>query len=255
MISPRRLVGAGIAVGGLLVISLAGCTPVTEPDASSGHAPGPSASVTPTPTPTATGLPAGALLRVSAVAVSDTGASVRIVETVSGPVVGDGSEDAAMTAAQCSGDGYTWQTDFPGTPQWLHLDMTATAVGGPAWPTDDDHQIFLTGASGWDTVAWSGSWHHAQAACASGYAVIPGHATGVAPVVGDADARTSWQTGRFGFGWDWGERDDVPPNLKVDLQDCRIELSTEAQAVASRFVREASQPGYGQACLFGSESD
>jgi hypothetical protein len=247
--SPTRILAGAAAV--IVAFSLAGCVPHSDPDAPTSAAPTTSRVASPSPTPT--GLPADALLRISAVAVSDDGTRVRIVETVNGPTAGDGSEDAAMTAAQCSGDGYTWQSDFPGTPQWLHLDMTATLLDGAAWPTDDDHAIFLVGASGRDTVAWTGSWHNGQAYCSSGYAVIPGHATGVAPVVGDADAMTSWQTGRFGFGWDWGERDDTPADVKVAFDDCRLELSDAAQPFASRLVRPPADATYGQPCLFGTE--
>jgi hypothetical protein len=243
----------GPVVGAAVLLVLVGCTPGPGAMPTHGTPPSHHAAATPSPTPTPTGLPVGALLRVSGVAVADDGGRVRVVETVSGPTAGEGTEDAAMTAAGCSGEGYTWQSSFPGTPQWLHLDMTATPVSGPAWPTDGDHQIFLLGASGSDTVAWTGSWHTAQAYCASGYAVIPGHATGVAPVVGDADASTSWQTGRFGFGWDWGERDQPPPDVKVAFEGCRLELSAVAQPFAARFVRPPADPIYGQACEFGTQ--
>jgi hypothetical protein len=234
----------------LAAVGLVGCTPHSDPEATT-SAPA-TARTTSTPSPTPTGLPAGALLRISGVAVADDGTQVRIVETVLGPTTGDGSEDSAMVAADCSGDGYSWQTEFPGAPQWLHLDMTATLLSGSAWPDDGEHEIFLTGGNGMDSVAWAGSWHHAQAPCASGYAVIPGHATGVSPVVGDAAARTSWQTGRFGFGWDPTFGDGDQTTARVVMQDCRVELSSIAQSVPALGTRAAGDPATGQPCEFGT---
>jgi len=238
------------------MLTLAGCVLHTDPRSTSSRATR-SASATPSPAPAPTGLPAGVLLRVSAVAVADDGSRARLVETVSGPVAAAGDEDATMQAAECAGDGYTWRDDFPGVPRWLHLDLTSTLLNEGAWPASsstNDYDIAVMGASGWDTVAWSGAWHHAQAPCASGYAVIPGRATGLAPVIEDgSNPQKSWETGRYGFFWGSGEG-DAPTRPQVTFESCNLELSTAAQPHAANLPREDAQPGYGQPCVFGRTS-
>ena len=245
------MVAAAVAAAAT-VLALAGCTPGASTSSSaSPTSPRPVASgsaTASTPAPSATALPADVLLRVSAVATDAGGATAHLVLTAHVPSDGDGSEPAAMSAAQC--DDSTWQTDTPAPRQWIRLDLDATAPTGD-WPHVDG--IGVETGSGQRWQAWTGGWALFESDCAPGFAVIPGSAQGVEPVSSTASTtdRSSWLFAPWGFDWmDDAPTIDRPP---FTFTSCTIELGPAAESYAATLTR--TPPVAGQtaddSCEFG----
>jgi hypothetical protein len=251
-----RRIPLAATMAAAVVLALTGCFAHSTPSrpvaaaTTSPHPAAPTASPTPTATPSSAALPASTLLRITADAAADGGATAHLVLTVDAPTAGDGSEPGRMTAAGCdTGD---WATRFP-SPQWLRMHLVTTATSG-TWSTQDPIEVF--GSTRWDSQAWTGSWTTFEASCASGIAVIPGSAEGVAPVSAGTSTTdsTTWQSADWGFVW--ATDGDDPSSQHFAFTSCSIELGPAAQSDAAALTRWPDAAGYraNGDCEFGPRS-
>ncbi len=237
---------ATVVLGLAVLAGLSGCVHtdpmvmVTPASHKSPTASAPTSSPTPSPSVSA-GLPANALLKITATVSASNGAAADLTQIVYAPAPLSAA-DSALLDAQCNYPGIpdfqgqpTCESSFP-SPLGVTTPITSTLhAGSPAFSTEDGILFFFLGPS-----AYSGSYLGFEAYCSPGLVVAPGTIHGVAPVPSSdpIGGNFGWASANGYYGFTGGGNAPGGPDLggTAVVTNCTIQASAAAKAAAASVV-------------------